>query len=279
MSSVVELYEFRAGEDEVWRYTTRGHDLLANGHVWHATTMTRDDHQITTEVARDGMRLQFPLDHPFASQWLGYGPEHTVILNLYRKTGDDSYELQFKGRIADSESNQNEIYLVVESLLTSLKQAGLPGRMQKFCRHVLYGRGCHIDPQAYAVPSNITAIDARLFTVTCPSAAEFADGWFTGGMITMPSGALRYITGHVGDQITLWRPAPELENLLSGTGGVTFGWGNNYGHHYGGPALTTLYPGCDGALRTCDEKFNNLDNNGAFYWLPPVNPYGANSVF
>src|SRR5690625_1325201 len=80
MSSVVELYEFRAGEDEVWRYTTRGHDLLANGHVWHSTPMARDDHQITTEVARDGMRLQFPLDHPFASQWLGYGPEQTVIL-------------------------------------------------------------------------------------------------------------------------------------------------------------------------------------------------------
>src|SRR5690625_7365646 len=109
--------------------------------------------------------------------------------------------------------------------------------MQKFCRHVLYGRGCKIDPQAYAVPSNITAIDARLFTVTCPSAAGFADGWLTGGMITMPSGALRYITEHVGDQIPACRPAPDLANLLSGPGAVAVGWDHKHGHRDGSPAL------------------------------------------
>jgi uncharacterized phage protein (TIGR02218 family) len=134
--------------------------------------------------------------------------------------------------------------------------------MQKFCRHSVYDTSCKVDENDFALSVVPSAIDTGFLTVTCPGAEAFADGWFSGGMLKMPSGALRYIVTHTANQISLWRPEPSIVDILDDE-----------------ESELVLYPGCDGSLNTCYTKFNNTLNNGAFYWIPSINPVGGSSVF
>ncbi len=256
MSKLIALLEFRTGSD-VQRYNTRSTDLLWGGFVWYAAPVIDGDVNKSAEVTKNGFNLEFPLKNAFASQYLGYGPDEITVVTLYRNTviDEDDFQVYWKGRVADCEASDTTITLLCESIFSTITQAGLSGRMQKFCRHVVYHRGCNLDKDDFAVTSSVTAINAQLFIVTCPGAAAHPNGYFTGGMFTLPNGALRYIVNHSGNQISLWRPAPDVAAALL-LGGVT----------------TTLYPGCDGSLNTCNDRFNNLDNNGGFYWIPDVNP-------
>ena len=264
MSNLIELFEFRTG-DEYYRCTTRGDDRLYEGHVYVGTPLERDKIMQSPELTKNDLRLTFPLGHPFAMNYLGYGPDQSTMLTVRRNRliDDEDFRVFWKGRVADCEATDSEISLICQSIFTTSKNSGLIMRSQRFCPHVVYNRGCNLDKDNFAVASSVTAIDARQLVVTCPEAAAFSDNYFAGGMFAMPNGALRYITKSAGDQITLWRPAPEVAALLAGED----------------PVATTLYPGCDGSLNTCNDEFDNLDNNGGRYWIPKVNPYGGGSVY
>lgn len=263
MSGIIGLIEFRTGDDVV-RYTTRANDFLYGGFLWYPAPVKHADIVQTSEIDKNGIRMEFPLLNTFAQQFLGYGPDETTTVTLRRnKASDpDTFRVLWKGRVADCEANNDSIFLICESLDTTMKNAGLGPRMQKFCRHVVYHLGCNLDKAAFEVASTVTAIDSRFFTLICPGAAAHPNGYFNGGMLALPNSRLRYITNHVGNQITLWRPVPEIAAALA-LGAVS----------------TTLYPGCDGSLNTCNDKFDNLDNNGGFYWIPAINPTDGTTIY
>lgn len=266
MSSLIELFEFRTG-DAVYRYTTRGQDRLWDGHSWVGTPLTRSNITNSTEMARNDVRIEFPLGHEFAMKFLGYGPDQATTLTLRRNryNDPDDFYVCWKGRVADCDATDRIITVVCQSILNAAQNAGLIARMQKFCRRVLYNRGCNVDKELHAALTEVSAIDSRMRVLTCPSISLLPDNWFTGGMIELPNGALRYIVKSVGDQITLWRPSPEINNLIIESAPLT--------------PILKLFPGCDGSLSTCENKFDNLDNNGAFYWIPDSNPFGGGNVF
>lgn len=263
MSELIGLVEFRCGSD-VRRFTSRAIDILWNGFIWYAYPYQHGEVQQTAEITKNDLQFEFPLTDEFAKSHLGYGRDEVTIVTLYRNGLDnpDDYEVFWKGRIADAEANDTTITLICESLFTTIRKMSLTEVMQKFCRWVVYHDGCWLDKAAFAVNTSVTALDARRTTLTCPAAATKPDGYFTGGMIALPNGVLRYISNHVGNQITIWRPANEVAAALA-LGAVTL----------------PLYPGCDGSLKTCSDQFHNEDNNGGFYWIPPINPNSGAKVF
>jgi uncharacterized phage protein (TIGR02218 family) len=263
MSDLIALLEFRTGSD-VRRFTSRANDVLWDGHLWYPHAITHDDVKQSPNISKNDLVFNFPLSDDWARSYLGYGPDEKTIVTIYRNAlaMPDDFTVFWKGRVADSEATDTTVKLICESIFTTMNSVGLGERMQKFCRHVVYHDGCWLDKSDFVVESTITAIDAKQITLTCPAAAAKPNGYFAGGMITMPNGALRYIAGHTGTQIALWRQAPEIVAALA-LGAVT----------------TNLYPGCDGSLGTCNDKFNNVDNNGAFYWIPNKDPHGGTSIF
>lgn len=275
MNNLRELYEFRTG-DTVYRFTNRTGDILHGGHAWSYSAIERSSIAQSPEAAQNSVELMFPLGHDFAMEFLGYGPEQQTSVTIYRNSlADDAVFLAvFKGFVADCEIQDDEIKLVCESIMLRAKNSGNRARMQKFCRHAIYDTSCKVNETEFAVSAVPTAVDAGYLSVTCTFGSYFAggseiptidpppDGYFAGGMLKLPSGALRYIVAHVGNVITLWRPEPSIVEILNDE-----------------ESELILYPGCDGSLNTCYTRFNNTENNGAFYWIPAVNPVGGPSVF
>jgi uncharacterized phage protein (TIGR02218 family) len=262
-SILIGLVEFSCGTD-VRRFCTRNEDFLWGGHIWYAHPIRHGDIEQTSEITKNDLQFEFPLTDEFAQSHLGYGPDEVTVVKLYRNAIDDpdEFEIFWIGRVASADANDTTITLLCESIFTTLKVIGLHERMQKFCRWVVYHDGCWLDKADFAYISNVTAVDTRRTMLTCPAAASKPDGYFTGGIIEMPGGALRYISKHVGDKIHLWRPAHEIVAALAV-----------------GPVFLSLFPGCDGSLAMCNDRFNNLDNNGAFYWIPDINPNSGAKIF
>lgn len=262
MSDLIELYEFRCGSVTT-RYVQRGEDRLLLGHVWHSTPLSRSKIANSTEAARNDLEIAFPLEHPFARQYMGYGPEQTTSLTIRRNRlhTPDQFYVFWVGRFADCDADETEISMVFQTLINAASDSAGVICAQKFCPHVVYHRGCNLQRANFANVTTVDAIDPRMVVLNCPEAAAQLDGYYRGGMVQLPNNSLRYITDHIGSAITLWRPAPEVAAVIEA-----------------GQTLT-LYPGCDGSLQTCNERFNNLDNNTACYWIPDKNPYGGSNVF
>lgn len=263
MSDLIGLVEFRCGSD-IRRFCSRADDVLWNGFIWYAYPVTHSEVTQTPNILKNDIRFDFPLTDEFARAHLGYGPDEVTVVTIYRNGIDtpEDFDVFWKGRVADAEAGNTAITLICESIFTTLKSLGLSERMQKFCRWVVFHDGCWLDKDDFAITTAVTALDARRTTLTCTAAATKPDGYFTGGMIEMPNGALRYISNHVGNQIAVWRPAHEVAEALE-LGAVSL----------------SIYPGCDGSLNTCNTKFDNLDNNGAFYWIPNINPNSGGKIF
>lgn len=259
----------------VWLFTTAARVIEFGGEDYKPSSVSSTELKQSSEMAKDGIRLTFPRTDEFASQFLGYSPDLVTTVTVFRlHTSDPDSEaiVYWKGRVASSKAAGARIELECESIFTSLRRPGLRARYQRSCRHALYGRGCRLDPEAFAVPGTLTAISANAVTVTVPEAATYEDGWFFGGMLRASDGALRLIVGHSGSTITLSRPLARLAQDLA-----LAGYGNDYGNQYGSP-VCKLYPGCDHSTATCLGKFDNLDNHGGFPFIPLKNPFGGSSI-
>jgi Phage conserved hypothetical protein BR0599. len=277
MSNLRELFEFRNDTIEsVVRYTSRGDGIIYGGHVWSSTQIRRDRINRSGEINKNGLELFFPLGHPFAMDYLGYGPDGVTLATVWRSepANDNSFYPIFKGRITDVGVDEDEVRITLQDIFTTSLVTGLHERMHGYCRHVVYdSAGCKLNREDFAVATVPTAIDSTYSVITCPEAAAFPNGYFSGGMLRTPNGRMRYISKHAGNQITLWRPEPTVSDMLTNAG-----WGQAWGQYFGGVGVT-IYPGCDGSLKTCDERFDNLDNNGGFYFQRRGNPFSGDSVF
>lgn len=269
------LYEFVQGEQS-WRYTSAPDAYAWGGHDWLPSTVSHSDITQSNEMAKDSLSLRFPRSDDeasgFARQFLGYAPDIVTSVTIRRgHPADGEFVVYWKGRVAGSKTTGALIAIECESVFTSLRRPGLRARFQRQCRHALYGRGCNIDPESVATIGRALAMNGLVVQV--PEAAASPNGWYLGGMLRAPDGALRLITRHAGDQVTLSRPLESLAAAIAGSG-----YGLNYGAHYGG-AVVKLYPGCDHSLGAggCG-KFNNIANYGGFPWIPLKNPFGGSSI-
>lgn len=271
--SPIELYEFVQGA-ETWRYTSAGADVVWGGFTWERAAISRTELQQNDEMAKNGITLTFPVDHEFARQFVGYGVESVTSVTLRRGHAadpDGEFVVYWKGRLAGMKVSGKQISLDCESVFTSMRRPGLRARYQVPCRHALYGRGCGLDQEDFAVEGIAAAVAGA--TVSVPEAALQPSGWYLGGMLRAADGVLRLVTGHAGAAVTLSRPIESLVQAVAGSG-----YGQNYGNYYGGIAVR-LYPGCDHSAGAggC-TKFSNIDNYGGFLWIPQKNPMGGSSI-
>lgn len=273
MSTKVEMYRFveqGRTESEVWTFTSGDEPVEYMGETYTPVPIGRSEAETKSELSRANIEVKMDLDNPVGQRWLHDHVEAMVTLTIFERDEDDEVSVVWKGRLSGVKPTMSEIVLSFESVFTSLRRPGLRARYQRSCRHMLYSRGCGVDKEAWAVKGVPTAINGLVVTV--PEAAAYPDGYFTTGILEGPDGTLRFITNHVGNQLTLLRPFESLAKALA-----LDGYGLSYGKYYGGAAVR-MFPGCDRTRGTCHGRFNNLMNYGGFDWIPIRNPFDGSSI-
>lgn len=248
-----ELYRF----DEsgiITTFTSGSKEVPYNGEIYTPVSMGRKDIISSKELSKASVKVSITLNNEVAQRWVSTVIDENILLIIYEKLGNNIPTVIWRGRLVTVKPDTKHINLIFESVFTSLRIPGLRKRFQRSCPYVLYGKGCNLDKANFAVNGAITETNGLILTI--PEAALNEDGFYSGGVIEDSGGKTRFITNHVGDQITLVR---ELIGLSLSSDII-------------------LHPGCDRIIETCDVKFSNSDNFGGFPFIPIKNPFGGSSI-
>lgn len=262
MATQVELYRFTEQDsDDVWTYTSSDVRVTYNSEDYLPISITRSGTEIKNDLAKADLTITLPLTNEMAMRWMKDNGELLVGLTIFTKNKAGVTNVTWKGRLASVVPGMANVQLKFESIFTSMRRPGLRARYQRSCRHALYGRGCLVDPDDYALTSAVTAVTGGR-TLTCTAASSHPTGYFVGGMLRSPDGVLSYIVDHVGTAITIQRMSYSLQQSIDA----------------GFPFDVILYPGCDHSRATCIAKFDNLLNYGGYDFIPQKNPTGGSSI-
>lgn len=250
---------FAVGDLE-YRYTNSEMIVGDSSETWIPEAITFGEFSQTNEMAKDPLRITLPRDNEFAQLFLGGVPEQVVSVTVFRWHTDDAteeYKFCWKGRVAGSSINGDAASLDCENVFTSMRRPGLREKYQIGCRHSLYGRGCGLSKDDFAIEADATDATGRIVTFT-HSDTNVADDYFAGGMLKTSDGIYRDILSNTLTTLTLVRALPSLADAIADSGTQS----------------VTLYPGCAHTISDCRDKFNNLDNYGGCPWIPSKNPFG-----
>lgn len=265
MVTATELYRFsEQASASVWTFTSGNEIVTYNAgdgnEDYVPASISRTEAEVKNEIAKANIEVQLSLNNEVAVRWLADNGEKIVTLTIFERAKNGTVSVVWKGRLASILPGMNAVTLKMESIFTSLRRAGLRARYQRSCRHPLYGRGCNLDPEDFAIAGVVSASASK--TLTIVAADAYADGYFVGGMLRAPDNTLSYIIGHVGSAITIQRLSYSLLQEIED----------------GFPFNVTLYPGCPHDRTSCNNKFNNLLNYGGFDFIPTKNPMGGSSI-
>jgi len=260
-----ELYRFVEGST-VWTYTSADLGSLydsGSGVEFYVTrTVGRDEFENRNELSKANLTVTLPINDELAIQLIGSILEDVVTLTIFSVDEEADTSVIWKGRLASVKPDGSSIKLMFESVATSLRRYGLRMKYQRSCPHVLYGIGCNLDKTDFQVSCTVVSVADN--DVTVETVIPWLPPYFLGGMIQAESGILRFIVGQGASTgsgpyhivLTLFRP---IEGMQIGDS-------------------IFIYPGCDRSKETCDNVFQNLNNNGSFPFIPILNPFGKSII-
>ena len=258
----IELYRFV--QDGVIRtFTSADSDVSYNAETYSAIPIGRTNIESKNELSKANIDVKMGINNAVVRGWMANTNESQLGLTVFQQS-DIGTNVIWKGRLAGIKPKIADVFFTFESIFTSLRRPGLRARFQRNCRHALYRgtvTGCRLNKADFGLVRQATAISADGLTVTIPTAASDPAGDYFTGMLGAADGTLRFVTTHSGATIVLSRVIPSLSAALAT-----------------GPVNVTLYPGCDRSHTRCKNRFNNLNNNGAFRFIPIRNPFDGSSI-
>ena len=256
--NVLELYEFKYGVDTT-RLTSYNRDIVFGGVTWTAIQISRGEVQNSAEQAVNELKVDMPLSHPIASQYIGNVPGKVGSIRIFRAHADDPAEetiLIFDGFVSQAKFDGALVATLSLSPSTSVfKRSGPRFNYQSLCNHVLYDSRCKILEDAFRFTGTVVAVGPRTIEVSGLLAAEGAD-WAVSGFVRSPAGTsddARLILSQSGDTLSLLNDF--AESPLLGT--------------------VDVFAGCDHSLAICESKFANVINYGGFPFVPIKNPFNS----
>ncbi|MEB3470164.1 DUF2163 domain-containing protein [Pasteurella multocida] len=252
----INLYEFTRDE-KVYRFCDADQNLTINNQPWQTATISdsgkTDGENATITVASN---------HPIAKLFRGTPPSQAIGVKIYRTHWNDSeIRVVWVGTVVEVKRPSIEkAEIISASLSATMSAAGLRLSWGRNCPYSLYDQDCGVLSQQFAVRDLvIEAKDGLTITINLPTTLPQA--WFTAGFIewldTDGVREVRAVTTHEHNKLT----------LMGGTKGLDVG------------TKVNAYPGCDGRVSTCANKFNNVLNFGGIPHMPSKSPYDGSRVF
>lgn len=156
--------------------------------------------------------------------------------------------LNFTGLVGDIQMSRDQISLTVNSPLYLLNVQLPKNLYQATCIHILYDGGCTMNAASFAVGGTVTSSTSTSIS----SGVGSPTSWFDQGYIVFTSGVL------TGTKRTVkYYNNPGYFALLNPLL-ILPSPGDNF----------TAYPGCDKALATCKNKYNNIIHFKAMPFVP-----------
>jgi uncharacterized phage protein (TIGR02218 family) len=253
----VELYLF-ARNDKFWRFTSAGEDVGDSSETWVSAPITRNDIEQSTEQARNALTLTVPRNFQIADMFRIAPPSDVIALTVFRyhRGEEEDVAVIWMGRILNVSFEGAKATIRCEPVSASMKRQGLRRMYQKQCPHVLYGPGCTLNKDDFAIDTTVTSIDGVTLVVGAVGALSYGGGFIE---YEDADGNLerRFIRSHVTTTLTLNFPFTGLS----------------------ASDPVTIYPGCAHTMEVCDGDFGNILNYGGTPFVPDKNPFSGTPIY
>lgn len=242
----VNLYDITVGAQNYY-YTSGEFDVHTALHDYIAKPMSRSD--LSFSIDQTELTLTVPADlEPF--NLFKYS---TPLLPFQVQViSHPSLAVFFDGIVKSVAFDGVKGTAVVKLGATkAVENSAAPSRsFGVTCSYELFSGECGINSGDFDISIVKAEVTQNSDTeLQAPLLATKSDGYFTGGYVQTTTGESQYITGHIGEVVTL------LAGLLTFDDSTSF----------------TFVPGCDKGVGTCDAKFNNEINFGGFPYIPISN--------
>jgi uncharacterized phage protein (TIGR02218 family) len=254
-----ELYYFRLVNGREL-YLTSGAEVIAfQGNDYQPCMIKRGSIKHTADITVPSVDITFAvnalnIDGRNVERMVtdGYFDAAQIAIILYDKL-QTAYQYLFRGEVVDtSESTLFEVTVRAKNILRYLENTMPRTVFQKKCNHTLFDHFCRLSRadyvQAGVLYAAFTGGSGNQYTLM--TSVQYGTGLYTGGMITMTSGAA---TGETRLIIT-----DEYGFALNKPFWVSPAFGDTF----------EMTPGCDKTSDCCKSRFNNLDNFLGFEFIP-----------
>lgn len=261
----ISFYEIQWG-NTFWRYTSAGDEqtITINGTpTVFSPIAISDSGMVQGGSSNNDLTVTAPPNIPLADLFHSTPPSDEIKLTVRRAhQGDPVAFIHWKGFIRNVKRNEGDasIQIIGLSILAMFESQGLRLAWTRGCPHILYDGECRVNPEDFAVETEIISMTGNSITVA--GAGGNPAGWFTGG----------YIEWEANEDGTLDR-----RGIMASTTDTEFVLlGTTYRLEVG--LTVRLYPGCDLTTQTCDEKFDNLPNYGGIEQMTGKNPFDGTAI-
>jgi len=251
----VELYHFWRGSSH-W-YLTSGDATVAwddgNGsQSYTPAAISRGELSWNSNLEAGELQIQMQASLPVLADCLSGAAVAPAWVKVWKLLYDGSNvawpSLLFVGQILNVTATGPDAAVKLVGLDYLLKRE-IPTRCwQAECPWAVFGVECTLDGDDWKITPTVT-VSADGLTLTAAAFGAEADGWWCLGSVEVGN-YKRMVVAHVGNDVTLDAVIPGL---------VT---GN----------AVTAYPGCDGDVTTCRDKYDNVPNFGGAPYIPIDNP-------
>lgn len=254
----VELYHFWIPDVVDWYYSNSDVLITFDGNNYEPTALTRGTVEWDTQLNISKLTISIAHARLPVLQYIAQTPLDLVWVSVFRLFRDQDpleagvvfvgqiHDVSFQGVAAQANCVGFESYL--DRLIPRY-------RYQKQCNWQLGDDNCTVPGNVQV--GHISDVSDSGLIIEVGDISPEDDGYYALGRIECPmvSGELavidkRMITNYSGTEFTIRN---KIEGLIIG-------------------AEVTVYPGCDGSIYTCHDRFDNLANFGGMPFIPATNP-------
>jgi len=246
----VELYHlWRDGQD--WYYTSGDIPVIFETHTYNPATIERGSVSYNAQIDLTSMKIKVGYLEDSTLEFIAMNPVKGIwvsVMKLHRDQTSLEADVIFLGQL------KTVLFKGVTASITCvgfehfLKKVIPLWRYQTNCNHQVFDSKCALVKSLYVTTTTIS-LDSTGLILTSADFGLQADGYFVAGGVVYGDED-RTIVAHVGNDITMMY---KMSTLVTGVS-------------------VDAYPGCDGRIETCRDKFDNIVNFLGFSFIPVENP-------
>ena len=126
--------------------------------MYEAITLRRSDIQASNDLEKNDVEITFALNSKFAQDCLRSALEENILVKISRVQFGNISTL-WQGRVVSVKPDGVEITLKCETDYTTLGRAGARYKYQRTCVHDVFGNGCKLNKEDWAIQTTIKSVD------------------------------------------------------------------------------------------------------------------------